>query len=321
MGYHIEAFLKGDGAFRLVPCTRAAAAEILDLLTRSAQADRTPPAPPDALRSMLAGFGTSLPDLCRIARDREGRLVGIALLFPPSAGDATTQILWDVDPIIRGEGVGEALLAWGRIQTAQLSSVLTGVRASFDGSQGWRIPPLKEQGFARLSRSWRMEGPVEAQPWLEGHELPARLLPWSEDRTQETLDAFLAAFEEHPRIRGGSASAWKEKLIDVPQFRPDLSWLALQEDSIVGFALNWEQPSGLAWIEAYGVLPSARGLGIGRALLAQSIEGFGAAGFAKLGLDVDPDVSPGALQLYEAAGLAVVKQSETYLHSFESSLA
>ena len=320
MGYHIDAFLKGVQPFRLVPCTRSATTEILDLLARSAQADRTPPTPPNALRAMLAGFGTSLPDFARIARDREGRLVGIALLFPPSSGDETTQILWDVDPTIRGEGVGAALLGWGATRTPQIAPHLSGVRSSFDGSQTWRFSPLEKQGFARLSRSWRMEGTIDAPTSPAVHESGVRIVPWSEDRTQETLDAFLAAFEEHPRIRGGFASAWKEKLIAVPQFRPDLSWLALQEVRLAGFALNWEQPGGLAWIEAFGVLPSARGRGIGRALLDQSIESFRAAGFTRLGLDVDPDVSNAALRLYETAGLAVVKQSETYLHRFEPEL-
>ena len=67
----------------------------------------------------------------------------------------------------------------------------------------------------------------------------------------------------------------------VPQFRGDLTYLAMDEETIVGFCLNWVDASqhvetGVreGWIEAVGVIPSWRGRGTASALMTKTMNAF-----------------------------------------------
>lgn len=313
MGFDIRDFLNGTCPFRLVPATQAAIDDVHALLKRSARTDGGTAPPVDRLRAMFRAFGRSLPDLSRIARDPEGRLIGLALLFPPSAGEDTVQLLWDIDPQARDGALAAALLIWSKDRAGSLAPGLRGLRSSFDTAHAWRRQSLERNGFTLLSRSWRLEKPISA-PGEGSLQEDIHLIPWADERSAEALDVFLASFANHPRVAGVSATAWRQRLIEVPQFRPDLSFLAVQTGCIVGLALNWEQPQSMAWIEAFGVRPSSRGQGIGRALLSRSEQAFADAGFGRIGLDVDPDASAAALRLYEQSGFRAVKRTETFLH-------
>jgi ribosomal protein S18 acetylase RimI-like enzyme len=109
-----------------------------------------------------------------------------------------------------------------------------------------------------------------------------------------------------------NAAAWQEFFTGVPQFRGDLTYLAMAGEDIAGFCVNWVQGAGLdreGWIEALGVVPARRGQGIASALLVKSLQSFQAEGLPGAALDVDAENPSGALHLYEKHGFSVARES------------
>ena len=101
----------------------------------------------------------------------------------------------------------------------------------------------------------------------------------------------------------------------VPQFRPDLSWLALQGADVIGLCINWIQPAAnetlpnQGWIEAIGVIPSWWGKGVADVLMTRSLNRFLDQGFSQVALNVDTRNPTGALQLYEKHGFTPSKRT------------
>lgn len=61
----------------------------------------------------------------------------------------------------------------------------------------------------------------------------------------------------------------------------------------------------MAWISSLGVLPKARGNGLGSHLLRHAFGHYAALGRHRIGLNVDTDNSTGALALYERHGMTL----------------
>jgi ribosomal protein S18 acetylase RimI-like enzyme len=100
--------------------------------------------------------------------------------------------------------------------------------------------------------------------------------------------------------------------------RPDLSGVVLDRDTgtVAGYQLASHDPGVAAtrgFTEGYtdllGVRRDYRGRGIARALLADAMRRFAAAGLDKASLDVDSENPTGALSLYIRMGYSAVNQS------------
>lgn len=109
--------------------------------------------------------------------------------------------------------------------------------------------------------------------------------------------------------------------LEEPNFRPDL-WLLAEEEStghVVGIGLNQIDP---AWIEQtgrqegyvtiLGVLREYRHIGLGTALLAQSLHILRQAGMEAAHLHADADNLTGAMRLYERLGFLLRKTEVGY---------
>ena len=102
----------------------------------------------------------------------------------------------------------------------------------------------------------------------------------------------------------------------MPQFRGDLTSLAMSGDAVVGFCLNWVDAARNAqtgvkegWVEAIGVIPERRGQGVAAALLSKALQDFIALGLERAALDVDAQNPTGALALYEKLGFEARKRT------------
>jgi ribosomal protein S18 acetylase RimI-like enzyme len=135
------------------------------------------------------------------------------------------------------------------------------------------------------------------------------------------MDAFNAAFAGSYGVPRLDPETWRGAFTGVPQFRPDLTYAVLAQDTIVGFCVNWvggagrsssDQASGTGregWVEAIGVLPAWRGRGIASALLAHSLRLFQAEGLPLAGLDVDAENPTGAVRLYQKHGFQIARET------------
>jgi DNA-binding MarR family transcriptional regulator/N-acetylglutamate synthase-like GNAT family acetyltransferase len=94
-------------------------------------------------------------------------------------------------------------------------------------------------------------------------------------------------------------------------------WLAERDGTVVGSVFCIKDIDEVAKLRLLYVEPEARGLGIGRRLVAECIRFAGQAGYRKLTLWTN-DILISARRIYEAAGFALVNE-ETH-HSFGQDL-
>jgi mycothiol synthase len=125
------------------------------------------------------------------------------------------------------------------------------------------------------------------------------------------------AFRDHWGSEPRDEEGWGF-VVNDPQARPDLSAVVLDRASgrVAGYQIashDAESAVSRGFREGYtdllGVRREFRGRGIARALLADAMRRFAAAGMDKAALDVDSENPSGALALYLKMGYVVVNRS------------
>ncbi len=240
-----------------------------------------------------------------------------------SAGDAQgtfrASFLGTVRPGARGRGIGRELLDWSlargtalhRERAPQLPGAVD--HAVFEGNDGWeslcRAAGLTAvRWFVEMQRP--LAGPTPKAPLPDGVRI--------EGYPQSYDDAVLAvrneAFTTHWGSLQRSPEEWA-RLTGSETFRRDLSLIAIHGDDVVGFLTAFVYPaatkaSGIpeTWVRSVGTSTNHRGRGIASALLARAIELHAAAGFERIGLEVDVDNTTGALRLYQRLGFIVARR-------------
>jgi mycothiol synthase len=289
------------------------------MLAANQQVDRTESVPSaQRLQGLLGMLGDQLATNTLVAIAEDGTLVAEALIiFPPGEGDQLALSDGTVHVAYRRQGLGSYLLQWLERRARQefAASPFPNpplLRTSCAGHQADCIALFEHNGFRAMRYSYQMRRslaePVQAQP------LPAGLswIQWRPELDLHMMNAFNTAFSGHWGLQTMNATAWQEFFTGVPQFRGDLTYLAMDGDSIVGFCVNWvvgPEDAREGWIEAIGVIPSWRGRGVASALLVKSLQLFQAEGLPRAALDVDAENPTGALRLYEKHGFTIARES------------
>lgn len=272
----------------------------------------------ERLRAIYALLGDHLETNTLLAFTEDGSLAAEAMiLFPPGEGDQLALTDGNVHVRFRGRGLGSYLLGWLERRARQEFSAAPGgapqlLRTSCTGGQADRIALFEQHGFQAMRYSYQMRRSL-AEP-IPDAPLPAGLqwAQWTAELDLSLMHAFNTAFSEHWGLQTMNEAAWREFFTGVPQFRGDLTTLAMEGDRIAGFCVNWVENAEQAqegWIEAIGVIPAWRGRGIASALLVKSLQSFQAEGLSRAALDVDAENPTGALRLYEKHGFTIAKES------------
>jgi GNAT superfamily N-acetyltransferase len=98
--------------------------------------------------------------------------------------------------------------------------------------------------------------------------------------------------------------SWRAWLMDHPEWRPELSFIAWDGDEIAGATMCYNFFNG-GWVRQLGVRRPWRKRGLGLALLHHVFGEFYARGVNKVGLGVDAENLTGATRLYERAGMHI----------------
>jgi ribosomal protein S18 acetylase RimI-like enzyme len=114
------------------------------------------------------------------------------------------------------------------------------------------------------------------------------------DRAYETWDT------GYVRVAHEDWVAW---MTNDPEFDPTVWFLAERDGRLVGCSLWWSS----GWLKDVGVELSARGNGLGRALVLHGLRELAARGIASAGLKVDSSNPSGAIALYESLGFTPVR--------------
>ncbi len=91
-----------------------------------------------------------------------------------------------------------------------------------------------------------------------------------------------------------------------PGFLPAATWLIGTEEGFVGTVQGVIDKGAVGAIQNVGVVPEYRGLGLGRALVLQALEGFYQAGLRSVYLEVTSE-NAHAVKLYRGVGFRRVK--------------
>ncbi len=229
-------------------------------------------------------------------------------------------IVGQVQPDLRGRGLGNYLMRWSQAQgesllaeTAANEGVLLILTEALTGPAD-RL--YRRFGFENVFEELVMQRDLH-QPLPDGH-VPAgvTIIDWQPDLASEYFQVYENAFRDRPGFPGLSAAEWLAGM-DEDDFRSEWSPLARLDGMPVGFVvaniiLTSGPPDG--FISEVGVIPSQRRRGLATALMLESMRRMQAAGMSTALLNVNTN-NPGAIQAYERLGFTIIGRRARYERS------
>ena len=227
--------------------------------------------------------------------ERDGRVAGYA-----AAGEGGRTILL-VDPGDGPEPALEALVAWlGEHGHHEVDSY---------GRDARRIAWLEASGFTHRRSFFDLQRgidpPLAPAVWPGGVAI-ARYRPGEDDEAVHALIYVDAAWAEVPGHTQRSLETWRSTL--TPEYR---GWVARRDGRPVGWVAGRVFSDGRGWVEQLAVARSARGLGLGRALLLHSLAELREQGATTLALGVQGE-NENATGLYRDVGFEVEREWRVY---------
>lgn len=239
--------------------------------------------------STSAWHGADLVAAAAVRTGIDGALVGTGL----------------VDPDWRGRGLGGAVLRWLLAQpagTVETESATAGADALL---RGHGLRPVFAEDVLRIDLSTPPPVPV----------LPPdiTLASWTPERAERFFRVYSAAFRDRPGFPGWPAPKWIAWISEDDDFAPEWTVLATRNGVDVGFVACARGTAELPdpWIVQLGVVPDARGGGLGAVLTAAALAQMAGAGATGALLDVNAN-NPGAAGLYHRLGFTVIGRRARY---------
>jgi ribosomal protein S18 acetylase RimI-like enzyme len=139
--------------------------------------------------------------------------------------------------------------------------------------------------------------------WPDG----AEVVEWSATTAERFHAVYAASFRDRPGFPDPTAEEWIEENTEDDDFRPEWSiMVTLPGHGDAGFVTAAE-----GWIVQVGVVPTARGAGLGGALIRESLRRMAAAGATEAWLTVNVN-NPSAAGLYRRLGFDDMGQRARY---------
>jgi ribosomal protein S18 acetylase RimI-like enzyme len=170
-----------------------------------------------------------------------------------------------------------------------------------------RLADFATVGFRPSRSSFDMERSIDLSdvvrpPW------PAGTLCSDFDVDRDGLEVHTMLYDFWTDVPGHRYRPFEEWRSLFMRVDPNMVVTARDVDgAVVGVAVTQLFFDGMGWVAQLGVARSARGRGLGRALLIKAFDRLVAAGAQRLGLSVEA-VNDGALGLYRGAGLEVDRE-------------
>lgn len=238
----------------------------------------------------------------------DGNVAAAATFWPHGE---VPHVWGDVQPVLRGRGLGTALLH------------LTEARARDHGSRAVRNDVFSEDEIA--IRLLEGSGYREVRRFLEmaielGDERPPEP-EWPEGLTAdrfrlEDAEAFhaalLEAFEDDWGFSPMPFEQWRKARLEAEDFDPTVWTVVRDGDEIVAVARCDVRRYGSPWVATLGVRKPWRRRGLGLALLQRTFRLFHERGERRVALGVDAENPSGATRLYERAGMKTEVETITF---------
>jgi mycothiol synthase len=225
------------------------------------------------------------------------------------------RLVW-IDPYIRPrapEAVGPTLIAELELR-ADAGLAPGGRLKAYVPERDEKLAALlAARGYRVVRHSFRMEADLRTEPeeptWPEG--ISVRTFRRGEDdrRAYEVQEeTFADQFDAEPM----SYEEWRHWSFGQT-FDPALWFLAEEHGELAGILIARPERGGddaVGWISVLGVRRPWRRRGLGRALLLHAFHELRARGKLRAGLGVDGSNPTGAVRLYEAVGMEVVRRTD-----------
>jgi mycothiol synthase len=234
-----------------------------------------------------------------------GRLVCVSALRPRSAGNtggAAAVTTGLVHPAWRRRGVGGNAFDWassraghGRLQ-AESEALSPGAHALYLG-----------RGLTQILAEDVMQLPASAPVPAARPPAGLALWPWDRAGPARFYAVYQAAFRDRPGFPGWSQARWVEWITGDEDFRPQTTLLATLGSTDAGFIAG----AATGWITQLGVVPAARGQGIGAYLTAEAVRRLRSAGETSITLNVNIN-NPRAATLYGRLGFTRIGRRARY---------
>ncbi len=226
----------------------------------------------------------------------DGRLVCASALRLPggeATGQAATAVTSGlVHPDWRRRGLGGHAFAWAAARASRRPFGADTEMLS-DGAHGLYLSRGLTQVFAEDVMQLPASAPVPA-----GHQVAGLSMEnWGPASPGRFHAVYEAAFRERPGFPGWTAERWASWICDDVAFRPEWTLLV----TLAGTDAAFVAAESGGWITQTGVVPQARGRGIGAAVLTEVIRRMRAAGETVVTLNVNVN-NPHAAALYRRLG-------------------
>lgn len=239
-------------------------------------------------------------------------------------------------PEWRRRGIGSAMLDWNEKRLREIASAqesnMSGERIfqvfSQDTAVGRNVL-IKRAGYAPVRFFYFMQR-VDLQDLPEA-PLPAgmRIRPVEAEHRRAIWEAKNEAFRDHwgysPRREGDYERWLEDPYNDLSLWQ--IAWVRDEdggEERVVGTSIITIYPEDndrfgflRGEVSTLAVLRPWRGRGLGRALLARSMQALRERGMTEVVLEVDTDNLTGALRLYEGVGFRAISQDAIYRKQLE----
>ena len=256
-------------------------------------------------------------------------LVGYFIVYSRSVGAENHKVHLEgaVHPGRRGQGIGTrlaaAMLARGEeVHEAQhpgvpalyLVSGMSDNEAQADLMASIGLTP-ERWNFVMRAELGEVSAPAQLPDGLEVRRYDASV-------AQPMFEAHNIVFLDHPNFTAWTEVMWKQWVTDSRNFRPDLSFVVVDQETpeqLVAYVQTNEFDAYLeatgrreAYIGKLGTRREYRGRGVATVLLRHCLRAYREAGYDLASLDVDSENPTGALGVYERAGFVVESRRTDY---------
>lgn len=300
------------------------AAALSELFNQIAEHDGTPERlGADTLAHELESAYAPLDERTTVGRTASGRVIAYATVYrrKGESEEERSYVATYVHPEQRHE-IDEPLTDWaveaGLAAIATSSAPRRYVCAWLYKIQEEAAARYRRRSFEPVRHWWEMECRLD-DPIPPASEDGFTVVPWGDEYALKIRPVHNSAFADHWGSVPMNEETWEKNMLGSPGFRPELSFVALGDGQIVGYAFNeayeedWEAAGqSEAWIGGLGVLRDWRKRGIATALLTKSMSAMRDAGMEAAMIGVDSSSPSGAQHLYQSVGFRTKTMGTTW---------
>lgn len=238
---------------------------------------------------------------------------------PDGEGRVRCSLGGGVHPDHRGRGIGRRLMDVLERRAVELAAERHPGRPAFWRAGGGALATdpvralLAHRGYEVVRWFNELARPLPGDPLDVASPAGVRLVRPTEELREAVRDAHNRAFADHWGSSPMTSEVWADHWGSRTS-RPAVSTVALGPDgSVLGYVLCAQWVERELYVNIVGTVPHARGRGVARAALADTIARAAASGsFDVIELEVDSASPTGATRLYDALGFTSTKVFPTY---------